>query len=240
MAVEGECWQAFSASWVTAWVSRWASATTVARAARLEDPAARAQDGGLAEHVLRPLVEVERTEVEEVGPLGPGQGEQVLDHPVHPVDLVGDERRRGRPLLRVVLEVEELEVPPDHGERRPQLVAGLVEEAPLVGERRLQPADHVVEGHGDLRGLVPAPHRDALGQARLGDGERGVGELAQRPEHPPGQGVPDQGRHDDRGRQDERLGRDGVVDLGTFGAGEVGGDEVPLPLPRRDRAARCS
>ena len=45
----------------------------------------------------------------------------------------------------------------DDGERVPELVAGLVDEVPLVLERLVEPGEHVVEGVRELLQLVVRP-----------------------------------------------------------------------------------
>ncbi len=90
-------------------------------------------------------------------------------------------------------QVEEghLELGPQHGDRRAQLVAGVVEEHPLPGEGGLDPVEHGVEGAAQLGDLV-LPR--GLGQAApgLGQGD-GIGLLAHPPDGPqrrPGQQPP--------------------------------------------------
>ena len=76
-------------------------------------------------------VEVDLAGDEEVGSSALGQQDQVADEPRHPVDLLEQQLAGLGPLDGVVV-VEQLEVAAQHGERRTQLVAGVVEELALV------------------------------------------------------------------------------------------------------------
>ena len=109
---------------------------------------------------------------EEVGPVALGEQDQVADQPRHPVDLV-EQQRPGLGHLGRVVGVEQLEVAAQHGQRRLQLVAGVVEELALADERRLQPVEHAVEGAGQRGDVVVA----GLGQPA---GEVGLADLARR------------------------------------------------------------
>ena len=51
----------------------------------------------------------------------------------------------------------DIEIRADDGERVPELVAGLVDEVPLVLERLVEPGEHVVEGVRELLQLVVRP-----------------------------------------------------------------------------------
>ena len=61
----------------------------------------------------------------------------------------------------------ELELRAQHGQRRPQLVARVGDEPPLVLERRLEPSEHVVQGRCEARDLVAGGwNRQAAGHGR--------------------------------------------------------------------------
>ena len=51
----------------------------------------------------------------------------------------------------------DIEIRADDGERVPELMAGLVDEVPLVLERLVESGEHVVEGVGELLQLVVRP-----------------------------------------------------------------------------------
>ena len=97
--------------------------------------------------------------MEEVALLGAGEQQQVLDEAGHAVELVGDQRDRLAPLVRVV--AEQLEVAADDRDRRAQLVAGVAHERLLGGERGLEAVEHGVERAGELGDLVAALDLDA-------------------------------------------------------------------------------
>ena len=90
--------------------------------------------GRLGQQLLGEHVEVDVLEPQEVGPLGLGEREQVLDEAAHAVELVGDELDGLAPLLRVV--AEQLEVAADDRDRRAQLVAGVADEGALAARTR--------------------------------------------------------------------------------------------------------
>jgi hypothetical protein len=72
-------------------------------------------------------------------------------------------------------------------QRRAQLVRGVGGEAPLAGERPVQPLQHAVEGVGELLELVlRAVQADALLEGVGGAALGGGGDGRQRPQHPPG------------------------------------------------------
>jgi hypothetical protein len=60
----------------------------------------------------------------------------------------------------------ELELGTQSGERRAQLVAGVVDEAAFVLDRRLEPGEHLVQGLGEPRELVPALRNRQAGPGR--------------------------------------------------------------------------
>ncbi len=143
----------------------------VAVAQVLEPPVARRQRPGLVQELVGEGREVDRSETQEVGPVGLGEDEQVVDHPAHPVELVHDEVERLPPRLGVVL--EDLQVPSDDRDRGPELMAGVVDEVPLRGEGDLQPVEHVVEGARELGDVVVARDRNAPGEVGFADVARG-------------------------------------------------------------------
>ena len=100
-----------------------------ALAADVDDPLARGERLHVREEAVGQRADVDRVEIEEVGFLAAGEEQQVLDDPAHPVELVGDERERLAPLLRVVL--EQLEMAAHDRQRRLQLVRRVVGEAAL-------------------------------------------------------------------------------------------------------------
>src|SRR5690606_40681162 len=59
---------------------------------------------------------------------------------------------------------EELELAPDHRDRRAELVSRVVDEATLRGKRLLEPVEHLVEGPGEATDLVVTFHWYPLAQ----------------------------------------------------------------------------
>src|SRR5205823_14857386 len=78
--------------------------------------------------------------------------EEVFGEPAQTLGLLG--RRVQRPFelfRRARMAKRQLELGPQEGERCPQLVARVVEEAPLVLERGLEPREHVVQDRKSTR-----------------------------------------------------------------------------------------
>ena len=95
----------------------------------------------------------------------------------------------------------DVDLRPQHGERRAQLVAGIGDEPALRVERGLQPVEHRVEPGGQLRDLPAGiaelqPRVERLGGEPTGGGGHGV----ERPEHAPDEPP----RHDRGGDHDQR------------------------------------
>ena len=101
-----------------------------------EPPVAVRERLRLREQLVGEHVEVERAGAQEVGLLGLGEQQQVVDEARHPVELVGHERDGLLALARVV--AEQLEVAADDRDRRAQLVAGVDDERALARERGLR------------------------------------------------------------------------------------------------------
>ncbi len=119
-----------------------------------------AERRGLRRQVADELRQVEGVRRDEVGLLGPGQSQQILDDPGHAIQLGRDQVHRRLPLLRVL--AQQLQLTPDHRDRGPQLVSGVVHEAPLGGEGFLQAVQHPVECDRQRRHLVVALDVDPL------------------------------------------------------------------------------
>ena len=105
----------------------------------------------------------------------PGQQQEVFDQLTHPVGFALDPAHRPRQVVRVGRgrAAEQLGVAADAGQRRPQLVAGVRDEAPqpLLGgrpgrERAVHVAEHHVQGLADLSDLgARRLDRHPVGQA---------------------------------------------------------------------------
>ena len=112
----------------------------------------------------------------------PGQQQEVFDQLTHPVGFALDPAHRPREVVGVGRgrAAEQLGVAADAGQRRPQLVAGVRDEAPqpLLGgrpgrERAVHVAEHHVEGLADLADLgTRRLDRHAVGKGRLAPVQR--------------------------------------------------------------------
>ena len=99
---------------------------------------------------------------QEVGPLGLGEHQQVVDEPRDPRDLGQHQPLDAIQLgaRRVLLGGEHLELPADDRERRAQLVRSVGDERALAGERLGETVEHPVERLGQDPDLVAAVVRD--------------------------------------------------------------------------------
>ena len=167
--------------------------------------------------------EVGRGQAEEIGPLGLGQQQQVVDEAGHSREFVGGYRQG----LRVVAGrgLHRVEIALDDGDGGAQLVSDVGEKHALSGERRLQPVEHAVERGRQLAGLGPAATGYARGQVTVGDLPREVGRLANRAKHP-ARRQPGQGRAEQQGHQSGfQLKPGSTADSGLLWAGEHRGHE---------------
>ena len=162
---------------------------------------------------------------DEVRPLRPRQGQQLGDYPRHAVQL----RRRqiDRPLaLLAGGALEQLQLAADDGDRRAQLMAGVVDEAALGRVGGLQAIEHPVERQRQLGDVVAAGHRHAPRQVGVLDASGHAADLAHRRQDLPG----DQPRDEQRQQQtaDGHAGDDAhlVVDLRPLGGGEGRDDQM--------------
>jgi hypothetical protein len=159
-------------------------------------------------------VEIDRLGTQEIGTLRPGQQQQVLDNARHAVELVEHHRAGGPPLLGVI--ALELDVAPDDGDGRAQLVAGIVKEAALVAERCLETVEHGVERARQLGDLVvAASHVDAPAQVGL---RQLLGRLGHRPhgrQHPARDQPPQRPRDQQDRAVHDRAHPDVRLDIGT-------------------------
>ena len=135
-----------------------------------------------------------------------------MGQPFEAFDLVEDGVER-LPLHLVVRHpgTGQLELAPDDGDRRAQLVAGVVEEGPFPGGGVVDPVEHGVEPGGEGPQLGAAA-RDRQPLARLVGRDR-VGLLDHRPdglEHGAGQ---EPAAEDDHDRQDREPDAEGVLQL---------------------------
>ncbi|MCQ0012228.1 hypothetical protein LUX73_51395 [Actinomadura madurae] len=187
--------------------------------------------GGLLEDVPRHVGQVQRPGVHH-DVLGAGEGEQPVDEPlVPPVD---DQERLAQPfdvVGRVRAAHRHVDQRPVDRERGAQLVRGVRDEPALPVERPRQPAEHRVEGVGQLLDVVARPLvGDPLGEVvaarhpprRVGDRVDG----AQRPVgEQPAEAEP---RRGDQPERDAALGEQGVERLPLVVLAAL--DQDPLDL----------
>ena len=178
----------------------------------------------------------------------PGQGEEIVDQPVHAGSLRADARDDARQVVGMLgpAPLEQLGVGRHRRDRGAQLVRGVGDELAQMllvltqpglgrdagGEGGLDPLEHDVEGTGQaahLGRLVGAG--DALVEVAGGDGVGGPLDVLERAEAEPDQ-PPSAGQG-----QDERSGRHGELgqEQGVQGAGLV--DERLRLHERRRRSA---
>ena len=133
----------------------------------VEQPVALAERPRLDEDVRGQLGELDRLRGDEVGALGLGEQQQVLDDAAHPVELVRDETYRLLAVGGIV--AHQLQMAAHDGDGRTQLVPRVVDELPLRGERALQPVEHPVERLGERRDVVPSLYGDTAGEILFGE-----------------------------------------------------------------------
>jgi hypothetical protein len=99
--------------------------------------------------------------------LGARHQEQIVDQARQALRLVdGGADSAGELRARGAVARDELELGPEHRQRRAQLVAGVGGEAALALEAVLEPREHLVEGRAETMELVvPTAERQALVQA---------------------------------------------------------------------------
>ena len=236
-------------------------ATSRARRSRSPDVAAGPSSVRIL-RLVRPRVTAgrgrqdRRHEVGQVDRLGAvqaafslGQGEEPVDEPFlvfgGRLDTFGHDPQRGG----VGVRVGEAYVyqRPQPGQRGAQLVRGVGDESSLRVERGREPAQHFIEGVGQLFDLVPgSAQRDAFVEVALGQAVRRGGHGAERAQRP-GRGEPaDRGCQ--RGREGKRDGglndqlmqghRPLVGDQFGFLAGAVHNPDVDGGYRRPQRSRR--
>ena len=87
--------------------------------------------------------------------VGPGEEEHVVDQPLHPLDLPGDDLGRRRQVTggHALGTSQDLDLTADRGQRGSELVRGIRNERALTRERLLQPVEHVIERLGEPAGF---------------------------------------------------------------------------------------
>ena len=120
---------------------------------------------------------------------------------------------------------EQLEVPADDREWRPELVARVVDETSLCAERPLEPVEHLVEGHGELRDLIATVRRDSGAEVGLGDRPRRLRELGDGPDDTVGEPPGEKRAEEQEGDPDSADGTHGSVRVGLRPLGEDRGHE---------------
>ena len=151
--------------------------------------------GRVRDRVGADLLEVDRLGAQRSALVQLGQQEEVLDEAAHPRRLLLDPLEGLAPagLVGESAPAQQLGVPPDGGERRPQLVGGVRHELAqaLLGLRLLRegPLDlreHLVQRAPEPRHLAPARlFGHPAGQVARRDGSRRVRHLAERAQAAP-------------------------------------------------------
>ena len=174
--------------------------TAVARAvleAQLRAPSPRVSVAARATAELAERVEADDVAAAACGVLGASEGEEALEEPVDVVELAAEptgERRRLRQSGGRACE-RDVERRAHRRERRPQLVRGVRDEAPLRLERALEPAEQPVDRVAELAQFVAGPPQvEPLVEVRGGELPGGHRDRADRPEDPAG----DQPAEDER------------------------------------------
>ena len=167
--------------------------------------------------MLHELVDTDVVEG-ELGRAGVEAGylEQVRDHPLEAAQLRGQEiQRPPRPLRKVVSAgFQHADRGRQRRQRRAQLVADVGGEARFALDPLLEPVGHAVERGGE-RGQVGLVEGLQTGvEAPSGDGDGGVGHVAQRPQRPAtgpavdedaGDGDGDRARSQGEGQDPQRV-----------------------------------
>ena len=168
------------------------------------------------------LAQLDRLAVERAPLVEPGEQQQIVDEETHALALALDPAHRPlqvvRPLARTT--AEQLGVGPHAGERRPQLMRGIGDEAAQSPfgrlarvERRLDLPQHAVQGKpepADLRPLLCPV--DASGEIPRSDRPGGLPDRVQRPQadpHDPEAEPEDRRKHR---RRDEKLDQEQPVE----------------------------
>ena len=108
--------------------------------------------------------------------------------------------------------VEQLEVPAHDRDRRLEFVLHVVEQPPLVGQGRIQPVEHVVDGAGQLRDVVVPDDGDARRALRRRDLLGRDPQPADRREQPADRREPDESDDGQRARGDQHVVAEGAVE----------------------------
>jgi len=170
-------------------------------------PVVRARDPGVICHVDRQPGHIDRCAVERTACVEPSQQEQVIDQSAHSRRFGVDAAERAANLgPKVVAGAQgQLGVPADPGERCAQLVAGVRDELPQPGlrrlplrERGLHVTEHLVQRLPQPANLgarvgcrYPLRQRDfAAPQGQRAHLGRGGGDAGERPEREPDQAHP--------------------------------------------------
>ncbi len=97
--------------------------------------------------------------VGEGGGASAGGGEQIVEQPAHPGGGPGDDCRGLPPVVGrgVLVGQHRLDVGLDDGDRVAELVRHVGHQPPLGGERRVEAAEHPVDGVGQHAELVAGP-----------------------------------------------------------------------------------
>jgi hypothetical protein len=124
--------------------------------------------GRAVERLFDELVEADRLKL-ELGRLAPGELEQIG----HQLRQLGDlglgavDQRGAAAGIEVRVGLEDLEVRPQAGDRRAELVGSVRDQPALGTHRRLQSAEHRVQPHREAADLVLAVHVDAVPKSRV-------------------------------------------------------------------------
>ena len=218
-------------------------------------------DGGrVPDRVGADPLEVDRLGAQRPALVQLGQQEEVLDEAAHPGRLLLDPLERLPPagLVGEAAAAQQLGVPPDGGEGRPQLVRGVRHELAqallglrLLGEGSLDPGQHLVQRAAEARHLAPAVlFGHPPGQVARRDGGRRVRHLTEWAQAAPYHGQREHDESQEHGQAGQQLhlaqGGEGVVrlverergDHRPLGHGDghgAVGDRRDRPWPRAPR-----
>ncbi len=161
----------------------------------------------------------------------PGQRQQVLGQAGQP-ERVREHVAGGLPPVLAVRVVQRhLQLSPDAGDRAAQLVRGVGDQPALAFLGRAEPAEHVVQGQGQVAYLVAGlGHREGLWPAGPGDVLGAAAQFGDRPEGGPRDqpARPGQQEQQQRGADQQRPGQRGQA-LTHLAVGDRGDDGPAAP-----------
>ena len=142
---------------------------------------------------------------------GPGQHEQVVDEPLHLLVRGVQHGRGGEPVGVLGVPDRDVELGARGGQRAPELVTGIRDEADLRLLGVVQPVEHAVERHREARDLVTGRrYGDAGAQVRLADLGGPGADLLDRPQRATGEQVGDHADDEHEQRDADEHGLSGI------------------------------